>query len=216
MIFKPISDLVQLDQSKISDGMLLVRSGAENDAKDYKLTISNLLSQIDTSSSEEPFVIHDEYFSDGKQLSFSNVYCSGFYKETNSGGGQIDFGLPTPYVLKSDAMYGAYLYQLKVKVLTIAGASYIVKTEDGSSSFTSLNNEIILVDNYYKNSDIGINNVIISLAGKNQFDIRFYTPEKIRTNQSTPETYLTSNTPCTVICKLVLKKYIPQEQISQS
>lgn len=106
MIFKPISDLVQLDQSKISDSMLLVRSGAENDAKDYKLTISNLISSIKSEESrnsisfgndfsienisgnlilrkgqllKSDLILTNESFNNDRLISFTEIYCPAIY-----------------------------------------------------------------------------------------------------------------------------------------
>lgn len=209
MIFKPISDLVQLDQSKISDGMLLVRSGAENDAKDYKLTISNLLDSIEIPS-EGITTIDSTFFQNGGQLNFSNIYCSGSYAEKLSGGATISFGLNTPYLLDPSIITNFFTNQivssLTIKVSTVNGESYFVYNNEGSNSFTSLNDNITIIENFSTNSNIGIGAVQIARGIPHSFQIIITTTEKIRTNQSTPETYLTSNTPCTVYCSLTLKK----------
>lgn len=208
MIFKPISDLVQLDQSKISDSMLLVRSGAENDAKDYKLTISNLMDSI--TSENGTTVIDNSYFQDGTQsLTFQNVYCPGYYHEDSSvsPGGYIVFSLSTPYILTQGSYVSiSHIKFLQMSVFTTDGSGYIVDSSGDSDSFTDLNNYVTYISNYTKNNAIGLGNITLGISGKNQFNIIVATAQRIRTNQSTPETYLTKNTPCTVICTLQLQK----------
>ena len=168
MIFKPISDLVQLDQSKISDSMLLVRSGAENDATDSKLTISNLVNKIKQQSSSTGIrknILNEDYFANGKTLNFGTYninnqpvrafICPGISTSWGSGWGtdeivgSLHFGISTPYFIDFTDLGDKELYirQMDIRVRAAQGTTVLVGGTQSEHTFTDISSQYIKLIN---------------------------------------------------------------------